>query len=232
MNQILYTGGKGKKRGTLDTKKIIIFFVVLIVIFAIAIISIGINLLSKVKKEPSLGENNTTGNQVETPIIKPEIKIGFDSELGAVKIKITSNTNLQNMSYWWDEEEATEVEISGMEYEQVVPTKQGTHTLYVKVISETGYQVEENQLVIGDSGPEVTILTDGVSNYVIRVKDDQEVKKVEIILNGVTQEIEVNSKEHELKIPIPTGDSLIEVTAYNLNNLTATKKAKITNFGG
>ena len=234
MNQILYTGGKGKKSGASETNKIVIFFVVGIIIFAIAVIAIGTFLFTKVKNENpgETGNTNTVENEVETPTVKANIKIEFESELGGVKILVTSDTTLTNISYWWDNEAATITEISDTEYDTVVASKPGTHTLNVAVTDENGNKADASQMVIGDAGPEITILTDGVSNYVIRVKDDELIKKVQIELNDVMQELDVNNTEYECKVPIPQGDSLIKVTAYNLNDLSTEKKAKITNFGG
>ncbi len=239
MNQILYTGGKNKKSGMSDKNKIVIFFVIFIIIFASCLIFIGSNLLSKVKNN-NVGNNNPTQNPSENinpnePVIQEaNVNISFESEVGGVKITVESigNTIIQSVTYWWDEEEAVTSEVSDVQYETVVASKQGTHKLNVEVIDENGNKKTIDQIVIGDAGPEVTILTDGVSNYVIRAKDDEKVEKLVIILNGETQEITVNDKEIEYTIPIPQGDSLIEVTAYNLNGLTTNKKAKITNFGG
>lgn len=240
MNQILYTGGKNKRSSMTDTQKIIIIFVVLIIIFAICAIGIGANLLTKVKNEnvgntPSNGQAGNNTNTTPSGQEKIEyIKITFDSELGGVKVKASSLTDMkiESITYWWEEEEKTTVEVSDMQYETVIPSKQGTHYLYVEATDENGNKKEAQQLVIGASGPEVTILTDGVSNYVVRVKDDEKIDKIEIILNGEIEEIEVNSKEYEYKVAIPQGDSLIEVTAYNIYGLSTNKKAKVTNFGG
>ena len=54
MNQILYTGGKNKKGGSGSMQKIIIFFAIFVIAFAICAILIGTNLLSKVKNEDNL----------------------------------------------------------------------------------------------------------------------------------------------------------------------------------
>ena len=142
-----------------------------------------------------------------------------------------TDAKIETIAYWWEGEEKETVEVLDAQYETVVASKQGTHYLYVEAIDENGMQKYSKQLVIGDAGPEITILTDGVSNYVVRVKDDEKISKIEIILNGEVEEIEVNSKEYEYKVAIPQGDSLIEVTAYNLNGLSTNKKAKVTNFG-
>jgi len=238
MNQILYTGGKNKKGGTIDAKKIIIIFVIFLIIFGVCLIGLGLYLKGKVKPGDTTG--STTGNNIgntDTPINpeepeKSKIEIEFESQVGAVKVIINSNKNLSEVSYWWDEEEPTVVETEETQYEVEIPSKQGTHTLYIEVTDEAGYLKTEEQVVIGDAGPEVTISTDRVSNYIIKAKDDEKLDKIVIVLNGETQEIDVDSKEFEHKVAIPQGYSLIEVTAYNLNGLSTKKKAKISNFGG
>ena len=258
MKQILYTGGKKGKSGTNDTNKVVIVFVVLIVVFAICLIGIGINLYTKVKNETGTdisdldkpGQSGSTNTIVDQPgeldkpdkpdkpeepkepEIKSKISIKFDSQLGGVQLKVTSRQKLKTISYWWDEEEPTIVESEENEYEVVIASKQGTHTLNVEVIDQNDTVETAEQLVIGDSEPELQISTDGVSNYVIKAKDDQEIKRIVITLNGETQEIEVGEQQIEHKVQIPQGYSLIEVTVYNINEISVTKKAKITNFGG
>jgi len=240
MNQILYTGGKNKNGGSGDMKKIIIFFVVFIIIFGIAAILIGTNLLGKVKSgnKGNIVENNltnTTTNTIPEPVVESEIKVDFESQVGAVKAIVTSKLEIKDIVYWWDEEEATTIEVNELEYEMEIPSKHGTHELNIEITDIEGYTETIKQVVIGASEaelPELTISTDGVSNYVITVKDAEEVDKIVIILNGETQEVEVNAKEFEHKIAIPQGDSLIDVTVYNTNGLSTNKKAKITNFGG
>ena len=233
MNQILYTGGKNKKSGTNDTQKIIIFFVIIIIIFAICAIGIGTNLLSKVKNQ---NNNNTTGDMSntspgeQTKPVEPNIEIKFDSQLGEIKVTVTNTINIANISYWWNEETPTTKEVNQKEYELTIPSKQGTHTLNIEVTDEKGNQKTEQQVVIGDSEPELTITTDKISNYIIKVKDDEEVKKIVIKLNDEIEEVEVNAKEFEYKVPIPEGYSLIDVTAYNLNDIPVNRKAQITNF--
>ena len=104
MNQILYTGGKNKKGGAIDTKKILIFFIVLLIIFAICIIGVGINLLGKVKAPDNNIANGTTdgtannvvNNTPDTPI-KSNIKVSFESQVGGVKALITSDLKIETV---------------------------------------------------------------------------------------------------------------------------------------
>ena len=234
MNQILYTGGKKEKRHRTRTnssmQKIIIFFVIFIVIFAIALIAVGANLLNKVEAPKNeTGNNNTV---TEDPVVQSNIKIKFSSVADGVKLNVTSALEIKTIEYWWDEETPTTIEATGTEHEVVVQTKQGTHTLNVKVTDTNEHQETKQQLVIGDVEPELTIATDGISNYVVKAKDDEQLTKMVIKINDQTEEIEINDKTFEKLVAIPTGDSIIDVTVYNLNGLSVNKKAKITNFQG
>lgn len=236
MNQILYTGGKkGKnpKSGSNSSiQKTIIFFVILIVGFGIALIVAGSNLLNKVEapKNEIAGNNTNNNTGTEEPEVQSKIEIKFSSVVDGVKLNIRSAVELKTVEYWWDEEEPIVVEATGTENETVVPTKQGTHTLTVRVTDKKEYQETKNQLVIGDSEPELTIGTDGISNYVVKAKDDEQLTKVIIKVNEQVEEIEINAQTFERSVPVPEGDSLIEVTVYNLNGLSVNKKAKVTNF--
>ena len=55
--------------------------------------------------------------------------------------------------------------------------------------------------------------------------------RIIIVINGETiLEKELDSEEFEYSVEIPEGDSVIEATVYNVNNLKSTKKGKITGF--
>lgn len=231
MNQILYTGGKkGKNRNNSGMRKIIIFFAIFIIVFAICVIAMSANLLNKVEKPKNeISNNNTTPE--EPVIVQGNIEIKFSSVEDGVKLNIISDIEIENVEYCWDEEELTTIELGDdTEYETIIPTKQGTHTLKVNVVDIKGNEENKEQLVIGDTEPQLTIGTDRISNYVVKVSDDEQLTKIIIKINEEIQEIEINDKEFEISLPIPKGDSIIDVTVYNLNGLSVNKKAKITNF--
>ncbi len=227
MNQILYTGGKKGKTGNhSDIKKIVIFFAIFVLLFAICLIAIGANLLNKVE------ENKNTSNTIpNTPVQEANIDIKFSSVVGGVKLNITSDIQLKKIDYWWDNETPTTIDVNATSYDTTIKTRQGTHTLKVDVTDINGNIESKDQLVIGDSEPELTISTDGISNYVITASDDEQLKKIIIKINDQTNEIDLNQAEFEYTVPIPTGDSFIDVTVYNINDLSVNKKAKITGFG-
>lgn len=228
MNQILYTGN-GKNKA--DVNVVLRVFVVLLIIFAICFVALGIYLYNGTRTEEEIGNNNP-----QTPIeptIESKIDIAFSSITDGVKIKIKSNLEIASATYRWDEGDNVDIELESntTEITEEVDIKQGIHTLYVTVIDIEGNEKTKEQRVIGDKEPELVITTDGVSNYVIQAKDDEQLSKVVIILNNETiLEKEINEKEFEYKVEIPEGNSLIEVKVYNLNNLLTTKKGKVTGF--
>ena len=230
MNQILYTGGKkGKSGNNTDMRKILIFFAIFIVLFAICLIAIGANLLNKVEAPKNeISSNNTIP---EEPVIQGNIEIKFSSVENGVKLNVISDIEINTVEYCWDEEELTTVELGNeKEYETIIPTRQGTHTLKVYVVDINGNEENKEQLVIGDTEPELKIGTDGISNYVVTASDDEQLTKITIKINDEIQEIEIHDKEFEISLPIPVGDSIIDVTVYNLNRLSVNKKAQIKNF--
>ena len=118
--------------------------------------------------------------------------------------------------------------------EAIIESKPGTHQLTLSITDIDGYEKILDQEVIGrivdDTVPELTIGTDGVSKYVINAKDDQKITKIVVVLNEEVIEIPVEQKEYTYEVEIPEGDSLIEVTAYNLNYLSIKKSAIIKGF--
>ena len=49
-------------------------------------------------------------------------------------------------------------------------------------------------------------------------------------INGINISLTKLVTIFEKAVPIPEGNSIIEVTVYNLNGLTVNKKAKVNNF--
>ncbi|MCI8700343.1 MAG: hypothetical protein HFJ47_03255 [Clostridia bacterium] len=228
MNQILYTG---KNKSKTDVSKVLKVFTVILVLFAICFIALGIYLYNGTKPQ----EKNVNNNPVPEPKPKVESKIdiAFSSITDGVRIKIKSNLEVTNATYRWDEEPENNIEIGSNPNEIIkeIEIKQGIHKLYVTVIDNEGNTQTKEQQVIGDKEPDLIITTDGVNNFVIQAKDDESLSKIKIVLNDeVILEQELNTATFEYKVAIPQGDSVIEATVYNSNDLINTKKGRITGF--
>ncbi|MCI8587435.1 MAG: hypothetical protein HFJ49_02350 [Clostridia bacterium] len=228
MNQILYTG---KNKSKADVNKVLKIFTVLLVIFAICFIALGVYLYKGVKPQDDIGNNQP--EPTPEPQIESKIDIAFSSISDGVRVKIKSNLEISKATYRWDDEPENNIEIGENLNEIVkeVEIRQGIHTLYITVVDSEGNQQTKEQSVIGDKEPELVITTDGVDTFIIQAKDDERLSRIKIVLNGeVVLEQELTTTEFEYKVKIPQGDSLIEATVYNLNELVNTKRGRITGF--
>ena len=242
MNQILYTG---KNKNKSKTSSNVVFFSIVIIIFAICIIALGIFLFTRTKQQNgnevanNSNQNTENGqsqsNEKENQPNEPEqedIKVEFTSTDGGIKFAVTSEKIIKSIEYNWDKGENVNVEVpqDSTELEQNVEITKGTHTIYVTVTDIDGNTKSISQKVKAAIEPEVTIGTDGVSKFVIKAKDEENLKKLTIILNDKTTELDISGTEYEYSIEIPEGDSHIKVIVENTSSLTAQKEAQIRGF--
>ncbi len=226
MNQILYTG---KNKSKTDVSKVLKVFTAILVIFAICFIALGIYLYNGTRPQEEIVNNKPEPE----PKVESKIDIAFSSIADGVRIKIKSNLQVTSATYRWDDEPENTIDIGSNLNEIIkeIAIKQGIHKLYVTVVDEEGNTQTKEQPVIGDKEPDLVITTDGVNNFIIQAKDDESLSRIKIVLNDeVILEQELNTATFEYKVEIPQGDSVIEATVYNLNDLVSTKKGRITGF--
>ena len=229
MNQILYTG---KNKSKADVNKVLRIFTVLLVIFAICFIAFGVYLYNGTRQRDDLASNQPI--EEPEPKVESKIDIALASIVDGVRIRIRSNLEIATATYRWDDEPENNIEIdreSKADIIKEVPIKQGTHMLYITVIDSEGNKQTKEQEVIGDKEPELVITTNGTDKYIIRAKDDEKLSRIKITLNNeVVLEQELDTAEFEYTVTIPQGDSLIEVVAYNINDIVNTKRGRITGY--
>ena len=158
-----------------------------------------------------------------------DINIAIEKVDPKVKITATGNEELSYMTYRWDEEEETRVDINDTKIEQEVDVSSGEHTLTVIVVNVNNKSETKTMKVIGNKKPNLEVTTDGSSKFIINTSDEIGIKKVEFVINGkdkyVIQLDAVRSledrKEFTYEYPLNSGRNTIEVTVYNENDVTA-----------
>jgi len=132
MNQILLTnnqnikkkssGNYNGKNSSGDMKKIIIFFSIAILIFAIAIIGVYAYKMTKKDKD-------------EKPVGKPELSL--EQTQNQVKIIAKAEAGIDRIIYTWNDVEPTEKEMNGRtNHEEALEIPEGKNTLKVIVVDE------------------------------------------------------------------------------------------------
>ena len=155
-------------------------------------------------------------------------------------INITANgkEQLSYMTYRWDEEEEQKVDINNTTIEQTIDIPKGQHTLTVIVVDKNNQTTTKVQEVKGVTKPEISIEIDtseGEPKFFVKVTDEEGLKRLEFVIDEGTENekrykqenFEEGTKEFEYKFPIHDGENKILVRAYNTNDVSSEKGAKV-----
>ena len=171
----------------------------------------------------------------EVYTIESDINIDIEPEGNNLKIIANGRNELTYMTYRWDEEEETKIDINNNEIEQTIEIPRGLHTLTVIVVDKNNKTETLTQEIKGVTKPKLEVTTDGSSNFIIKASDEQGLKKVEFIINEEEKyRLELDKalsieerKEFEYSYPLHEGENKLEVTVYNENDVSETFKALV-----
>ena len=146
-------------------------------------------------------------------------------------ISATGKSELSYLTYRWDEEEETRIDINDVQIEHELEALKGTHTLTVIVVDINNNTQTKEMEIQGVTKPTLEVVVDETGdNFIVRMSDEQGLDKVEFIINedkkyrvsldGVT--------EHEFSYALEPGENRLNVTLYNINGVTTNKKVKFT----
>ena len=176
------------------------------------------------------GEEVTYQKDYET-----QSNINFEVSGNKIKITCESEQTISYMTYRWDDEDETTIQINDTKVEQEIDAKKGTHTLKVIVVDIDNKTDTKEQTIKGVSKPKVIIDTDDAKeHYTLSASDEVGLTKIEIRLNQDDSQkfvINIDNKtEFDCTLPmeLQTGDNIIEVTVYNVDGITEYRAAKVT----
>lgn len=180
--------------------------------------------------------SDINGQEIRYPQTFTRIgNINIDIEADGNNLKITAEgkDELSYMTYRWDDEEETKIDINDTKTEQKIEVKKGNHTLTVIVVDVNNKTETKTKEIQGVTKPTLEVTTDGVENFVIKASDEQGLQKIEFIIYGEDnterKRLVLDGRtELEYKYPLHEGENKIEVTAYNLSDVTETRRVKVT----
>lgn len=224
MNQILQIENK-KSKGPVEINKVVIFFGVAIIIFAIMIIGIGSYImLSKDNKQEQ-------GNTIQEST-KPVVNINRDAD--DIIVEVTHNLPISKIVYSWnDGEEKTIDGGNRTTLSEKISLPYGTNTLKLTVIDinseETKFQKE--YVVDGEGKPVIELKLTQDNKIKIVVQDNNNLQYVEYAWNN-DEPKRVNANENDLtkieeEVEIPVGQNTLKVQAVNVNNNATTKELEV-----
>ena len=149
------------------------------------------------------------------------------------KIKITyaGDKTISYMTYRWDEEDETRVDINNTSIDQEIEAKRGDHTLTVVVVdvnNKTETKVQKTRVV---SKPVINISVNAdQTRYVINLTDESELQEVVVTLNDDENQRfgqKLSGQEFQFEMPINEGsDNMMEVVVTNSEGVEATARVK------
>lgn len=167
--------------------------------------------------------------------IESNITIELVPEGNNLKIIANGIDQLQYMTYRWDEEDETRIDIEGNEVEETIEIPKGLHKLTIIVVDINNKTETKEQEINGVTKPKLEVTTDGSSNFIIKASDEDGIKKVQFIINETEKyELDLESqlspedrKQFEYAYPLHDGENKLEVTVYNNSDITENFKALV-----
>ena len=222
MNQILLTEKQNNKKrsnnkynrnNSSDMKRIMIFFGIAILVFALLIVALYASKLSKNK------------NKEEKPIGKPELVL--EQVDNKVTIKAKAEAGIDKLIYSWNDDEPQEEEKNGIpSLEEALEIPEGQNTFNVKIIDRNGEKAEtsQNYTIEEDPNKAKIEISEIAENDEIKIKitatdENNKIKYIkykwndeeETVINATTDE----QTTIETLINVKRGKNTLTVTAIN-----------------
>lgn len=169
---------------------------------------------------------NKTYELEEGDVIKPEIELLVEGS--KVKIVAKDETQLDYITYYWNAEDETTVNVreeSLKQIEEKIDILKGENTLTIIAVDKAGNETIKEQTFKGVKKPVVELARDG-EELIIKVTDEEGIQKIEFNLNGEDYSTDpnntgtaLNMKEVEIRQKLTSGENKITIKVYNISGL-------------
>lgn len=170
------------------------------------------------------GEESTYSKKYE---LNSNIKLEATGN-GKIKITYSGDTEISYLTYRWDDQDETKIDINSNTISQEIDILNGKHKLTIVVVDVNNNTETKVQETNGVSIPTIDIkFNEDKTAYVINVKDDVELKEVIITLDENDDKKygqKLSGKEFQFEIPLKSGDdNKMKVQVTNSDDQTAEK---------
>ena len=194
----------------------------------------GTNLLKVVAKDANGNtkefEKTYVGETLEEPnIVIFEETYNSESFKDQLKVKISEETSIKSISYYYDDEEPTTEEVNATEFIFNIDIKTGEHKLTIQELSVDGNEKKVTKTVYipdinvsaSNDYSEVKITATGEDN------DDGMISKIHINFNDEESEMnDINSSTFVKVLESKDGENRLIIEVYNNSGLKITKRIR------
>ena len=173
--------------------------------------------------------------KADRDMVEPEIELVVEGS--KVKIVAKDETKLHYIMYRWNEEDNTVVEAreeSPKKVEEKISILKGENKLTIIAVDSAGNETTKEQMFKGAKKPTIEVVQEN-DELVIKVKDEESIKKIDITLNGEYFSTDpentgasLNMAEVELRQKLKAGENTITVTVYNISGLSEQVTQQVT----
>lgn len=187
-------------------------------------------------KESETRETFTNITDKEKPKIEIDDKIGN----GKIKITATDETEMQYITYRWNNDADTKVEVTNEGdtlIEETIDAIRGQNILTITAVDKANNSSTEEKTCIVVNKPEIEIWTEGELLY-MKMSHDKGFKKIEFALNGQIYTYDSNfsgydpdKKVIEYTFKLMQGENTVVIVAISNEDSQDTYKGKTTYTG-
>lgn len=229
MNQILYVQEK-QNNHSLNTKKIVLFFAVCLILFGVVLLGEGIYYIYQNKINEKVVPQPSDGNNTQVP--PPNIVL-TQTEDNKLIINIQSTVAISHLIYSWNNESAQTIEETGKtNIEEIIDIPIGENVLNLSVIDSNGNETKESKSFVIDLTKPVIELYSVGNSIKISVVSETELSYITYRWN-LEEEIREdmstyeNKKNFEKTIEIPKGQNTLKIIAVDINQNESEKSQEI-----
>lgn len=224
MNQILQTKNK-KNNGPVEIEKVIKFFVIAIIIFAIILIGLGIYYIAT---------NNNIITEDMPPVIETTPEVNITKQDDNILIEVNSNIVISKIVYRWNDEQDNIIEgENNTSLSKTIDLPYGTNTLNLTIIDINGKETkfQKEYVVEGNGKPVIELKLTTDNKIKITVQDESGLLYINYSWNNdEPTKIEASAENNNLIeqiVEIPMGQNTLKVDAVNIGNISVSKELEV-----
>ena len=236
MNQILQVQENRKSSKPVDTKKIVLFFAICIIIFGLILAGQGIAAAIKNKENetvPPAQENPGSTSVQEEPEYVPPVITLTKTEDNKVIINVESQTAISHIIYDWNSATAETLDETGKtNVEEIIDIPYGENTLNISVIDSNGKETKKSEKYVIEAPKPVIDLSVVGNDIKITVTSQVELSYVSYKWNLEEEKKQdmytfEDRTKFEKQLEIPKGQNTLKIVAVDINQSKTEKSQEI-----
>ena len=207
-----------KKKAKAQTKSVLIAFCIILLLFGILLIAIGLLNISK-EEDTNVATTDDATNETSEETVEEAINIEVIVGSSSLDVTVTSDVQLDNIVYNWNEEEGTQVNVyEETSYELEITIPEGTNTLYIIATDINGESESFSNEYTGtaqDFEPTIELAQDE-NTLIATITSDTTISSVSYAIDDEDEiSEEINDSTAEVSIDITSGEYALSITVVS-----------------